>query len=167
VIKSDLLTIRPAVESDTATLLSLINELAEYEKLSDAVVATEETLRVTLFSGRPAAEALIGELEGRPVAFALFFHNYSTFLGRKGLYLEDLYVQPEYRGRGYGKGMLIRLAQIAVERGCGRFEWSVLDWNSSAIEFYRKLGAVPMDEWTVFRLDGTALAALSIPRKDE
>jgi GNAT superfamily N-acetyltransferase len=155
------MTIRPAVESDCGTLLLLIKELAEYEKLSHAVVATEESLRTSLFGPHPTAEALIGEVAGQAVAFALFFHNYSTFLGRKGLYLEDLYVQPACRGRGYGKCMLIRLAQIAVERGCGRFEWSVLDWNRAAIEFYSKLGAVPMNEWTVFRLDGAALAALS------
>lgn len=161
------LIIRPAVESDCATLLSLIRELAEYEKLSHAVVATEDLLRGSLFNPHPTAEALIGEVAGRTVAFALFFHNYSTFLGRKGLYLEDLYVQPEYRGCGYGKRMLIRLAQMAVERGCGRFEWSVLDWNRSAIAFYRKLGAVPMNDWTVFRLDGAALAALARAGQNE
>ncbi len=159
---TDSFIIRPAVESDTTTLLSLIKELADYEKLSHAVVATEDTLRASLFSDKPVAEALIGEVAGRAVAFAIYFHNYSTFLGRKGLYLEDLYVQPECRGCGFGKSLLIRLAQIAVERGCGRFEWAVLNWNTPAIEFYRKLGAVPMNEWTVFRLDGAALTALSI-----
>lgn len=155
------LTIRPAVESDCGTLLSLIKELAEYEKLSHAVIATEDSLRTSLFGPHPTAEAIIGETNDQPVAFALFFYNYSTFLGRKGLYLEDLYVKHECRGFGFGKHMLVHLAKIAVERGCGRFEWSVLDWNSPAIEFYKKLGAVPLAEWTVFRLEGDALARLA------
>jgi GNAT superfamily N-acetyltransferase len=154
-------TIRSAIASDISPLLSLIGQLAEYEKLSHAVVATEEDIRRSLFGPRPVAEALIGESNRKPVAFAVFFHNYSTFLGRPGLYLEDLFVVPTCRGKGFGKMMLAHLAKIAVERNCGRFEWSVLDWNKPAIEFYRKLGAVPMDEWTVFRLEGAALERLA------
>jgi GNAT superfamily N-acetyltransferase len=155
------LTIRPAIESDIPALLSLIKQLAEYEKLSHAVVATESDIRRSLFGPRPVAEALIGESDGKAVAFAVFFHNYSTFLGRPGLYLEDLFVVPTCRGKGFGKMMLAHLAKIAVERNCGRFEWSVLDWNEPAIEFYKKLGAVPMNEWTVFRLEGAALERLA------
>lgn len=153
--------IRPAIESDIPALLSLITQLAEYEKLSHAVVATENDLRRSLFGSHPVTEALIGESDGKPVAFAVFFHNYSTFLGRPGLYLEDLFVVPECRGTGFGRAMLAQLAKIAIERNCGRFEWSVLDWNEPAIEFYKKLGAVPMDEWTVFRLEGAALERLA------
>ena len=155
------LSIRPAIESDIPALLSLIKQLAEYEKLSHAVVATENDIRRSLFGPRPVAEALIGESDGKPVAFAVFFHNYSTFLGRPGLYLEDLFVVPECRGTGFGRAMLAHLAKIAIERNCGRFEWSVLDWNEPAIEFYKKLGAVPMNEWTVFRLEGAALERLA------
>jgi GNAT superfamily N-acetyltransferase len=153
--------IRPATEFDISVLLSLIRQLAEYEKLSQAVVATQDDLRRSLFGPHPVAEALIGESNGAPVAFAVFFHNFSTFLGRPGLYLEDLFVIPSCRGRGFGKMMLVHLAKIAVERNCGRFEWSVLDWNEPAIDFYRRLGAVPMDEWTVFRLEGAALERLA------
>lgn len=154
------LVIRPATAADSATILSLIQALAEYEKLSHEVVATAETLRETLFGERPQAEAIIAEWEGQPAGFALFFHNYSTFLSRRGLYLEDLFVKPELRGRGIGKALFTRLARIAVERGCGRFEWSVLDWNEPAIGFYEALGAEPMSEWTVFRLSGEALRKL-------
>ncbi|MBI5266103.1 MAG: GNAT family N-acetyltransferase [candidate division Zixibacteria bacterium] len=154
-------SIRPATESDIPVLLSLIKQLAEYEKLSHAVVATENDLRRSLFGPRPVAEALIGESGGQPVAFAVFFHNFSTFLARPGLYLEDLFVVPSCRGGGFGKLMLAYLAKIAIERNCGRFEWSVLDWNESAINFYKKLGAVPMDDWTVFRLEGDALKKLA------
>jgi GNAT superfamily N-acetyltransferase len=158
---ADQFTIRPATQRDIPVLLSLIRQLAEYEKLSHAVVATEQSLSESLFGNRPVAEALIGEESGVPVAFAVFFHNYSTFLGRAGLYLEDLFVVPDCRGRGYGKRMLVHLAQIAVERKCGRFEWAVLDWNTPAIEFYKKLGAEPMNDWTVFRLDGESLKRLA------
>lgn len=154
-------TIRPATEADIPVLLSLIKQLAEYEKLAHAVVATENDLRRSLFGPRPVAEALIGESDGQPVAFAVFFHNFSTFLGRPGLYLEDLFVVPSYRGGGFGKLMLTHLAKIAIERNCGRFEWSVLEWNESAINFYKKLGAVPMDDWTVFRLEGAELRKLA------
>lgn len=158
---TDKFVIRNATSADCGTLLLLIKDLAEYEQLSSAVVATEQSLRSTLFGKSPSAEAVIAEENGTPVGFALFFHNYSTFLGKKGLYLEDLFVKPDCRGRGYGKALLIHLAKIAVKRGCGRFEWAVLDWNSPAIDFYKSLGAVPMDEWTVFRVDGDALTNLA------
>jgi GNAT superfamily N-acetyltransferase len=158
---ADKFLIRSATSADCGTLLLLIRDLAEYEHLSDAVIATEESLRTSLFGRNPSAEAVIAEENGTPVGFALFFHNYSTFLGKKGLYLEDLFVKPDCRGRGYGKALLIHLAKIAVKRECGRFEWAVLDWNSPAIDFYKSLGAVPMDEWTVFRVDGDALHKLA------
>ncbi len=149
--------IRSAVPSDAALLLSLVRELAEYEKLAHEVVATEDMLREALFGARPVAEAVIAELEGIPVAFALFFHNFSTFLGTPGLYLEDLFVRQSARGRGVGQALFRHLAQLAVARGCGRFEWWVLDWNQPAIEFYRRQGAKPMSDWTVFRLTGDDL----------
>ena len=154
--------VRSATKEDVPLILALIRELAEYEKLSHEVTATEEGLREWLFGERPAAEVLIGEVEGRPAAFALFFHNFSTFLGKPGIYLEDLYVRPEFRGRGMGKAMLARLAKLAKERGCGRLEWWVLDWNESAIRFYASLGAVAMDEWTVYRVTGAALGDLAV-----
>jgi GNAT superfamily N-acetyltransferase len=144
-----------------ASLRRLIVELAEYERLAHQVVATEEDLRRTLFGGRAYAEVLIARVGGDVAGFALFFHNYSTFLGRPGLYLEDLYVRPAFRGVGLGRALLARLARIAVERDCGRLEWWVLDWNEAAIGFYRKLGARAMDDWTVFRLDDEALRALA------
>ncbi|HYO90618.1 MAG TPA: GNAT family N-acetyltransferase [Pyrinomonadaceae bacterium] len=142
-------------------ILSFIKELAEYERLSHEVVATEESLRESLFGEAAAAEVLIGYYKDAPVCFALFFHNYSTFLGRRGLYLEDLYVKPEMRGRGIGRAMLVHLAQLAKRRGCGRFEWAVLDWNEPAIKFYKNLGAVALDEWTTFRLTGESLDSLA------
>ncbi len=154
-------TIRPATERDIPTVLAFIRELADYERLSHEVSATEEDLAEALFGVRPFVEVILGESEGEPVGFALFFHNFSTFLGRPGIYLEDLYVRPEYRGRGVGKALLARLASIAVERRCGRLEWSVLDWNSPSIAFYNSLGAVPMDEWTIYRLTGESLARLA------
>ncbi len=160
------LEIRPATPDDTGLILTLIRELAEYEKLAHEVVATEEALRASLFSPRPHAEVRIAELSGEPVGFALFFHNYSTFLARPGLYLEDLYVRPEARGQGVGRALLGELAHIAVDRGCGRFEWWVLDWNESAIRFYESLGAEAMDEWTVFRVTGDALRSLAATRED-
>ncbi|MCB0360680.1 MAG: GNAT family N-acetyltransferase, partial [Bdellovibrionales bacterium] len=135
--------------------------LAEYERLSHEVVSSEADLAEALFGERPYAEVVIGEYKQSPVSFALFFHNYSTFVGKPGLYLEDLYVKPEMRGKGFGKVMLAYLARLARERGCGRFEWSVLDWNEPALQFYRSIGAVPMDEWTVQRLDGSALEQLA------
>jgi GNAT superfamily N-acetyltransferase len=153
--------IEQATARDAPVILGMIKALAEYERMSDQVTATEETLRATLFGARPAAEVVIGYAGDQPAGFALFFHNYSTFLGQPGLYLEDLFVAPEWRGSGLGKRLLTHLARLAVERGCGRFEWSVLDWNEPAIGFYKKLGAKPMDEWTVFRVTGDALRQLA------
>ena len=147
---------RFANENDVSIILQFIRELAEYEKLSHEVVATEEILRHWIFEEKKA-EVIFALDQGREVGFALFFHNFSTFLGRAGLYLEDLYVKPEFRGKGYGKGLLKQLAKIAVERGCGRLEWSCLDWNKPSIDFYRSLGAVPMEGWTVYRLTGDRL----------
>lgn len=150
--------IRNARADDAPLILSMIKELAEYERMSDEVVATAQMIRDTLFGDKNHAEVLIGELaDSTPVGFALFFHNYSTFLGRPGLYLEDLFIKPEYRGCGYGEALLRCLAQIAVERGWGRMEWSVLNWNEAAIGFYKRLGAVTMDQWTVYRLSGRVL----------
>ncbi len=153
-------SIRFARPDDVPTILALIEGLAEYERLAHEVRATEETLREHLFGERPFCEVLMAEVEARPVGFALFFHNYSTFLARPGIYLEDLFVVPEERGRGYGKALLATLARLAVERGCGRLEWSVLDWNEPSIQFYKALGAVPMDEWTAYRVTGEALTKL-------
>ena len=150
-----------ATIEDVPLILSFIKELAEFECLSHVVVATEDSLRDSLFGSRPKAEVVICYAENAPAGFALFFHNYSTFLGRAGIYLEDLYVRPEMRGRGAGRLLLAHLAQLAVERGCGRIEWAVLDWNEQAIKFYQRLGAVPMDEWTTFRLTGEALHNLA------
>ena len=153
--------VREASEGDVPLILSFIRELAEYEKLSDEVVATEGTLRESLFGERRYAEVLIAEHDGAPAGFALFFHSFSTFLGKPGLYLEDLYVKPAFRGAGIGKKMLVRLASLAVGRGCGRLEWWVLDWNEPAIGFYRSVGAEPMDDWTVYRVSGSALEDLA------
>ena len=156
-----LLSIRPATADDVPLIRQLIAELAEYERLADAAVATDDGLREQLFSAQPAAEVLIGEVDGEAAGFALFFHNFSTFLGKRGLYLEDLFVRPAFRGSGLGRHLMASLARIAVQRDCGRFEWSVLDWNAPAIGFYRTLGATGMDEWTVQRLEGDALRALA------
>jgi GNAT superfamily N-acetyltransferase len=158
---SDTITIRPATAADVPTILSFIRGLAKYERLEDACVATEESLRATLFGARPYAEVVFACLNGTPVGFALFFHNYSTFLAKPGIYLEDLFVNPEVRGRGLGKLLLQWLAKTAIERDCGRLEWSVLDWNEPSILFYKSLGAVPMSEWQIFRLTGPALGALA------
>ena len=155
------LSIAAATPDDVPLILGFIRELAAYERLSDQVSATEAMLRATLFGERPAAEVLIARDDGVPAGFALYFPNYSTFLAKPGIYLEDLYVRPESRGRGIGRALLTRIAALAVERGCGRFEWSVLDWNAPAIGFYRSLGAAPLEEWTVFRLSGDALATLA------
>lgn len=154
-------SIKPASTTDVPLLFSFIKELAEYEKLSHDVIATEEGLRKTLFGDHPYAEVVIGYLDHQPVSFALYFHNYSTFLGQPGIYLEDLYVKPEARGLRIGQKMLAYLAQLAKERKCGRLEWSVLNWNESAISFYEKLGAKAMDEWTVYRVTGQELDALA------
>ena len=144
--------IRTARPEDVPIILQLIHDLATYERAPDEVTATEEQLNQVLFGPRPAAEVVLA-LEGdAPVGFAVFFHNFSTWLGRPGLYLEDLFVKPEERGKGYGRALLVHLARIARDRGCGRMEWAVLDWNETAIQFYRALGAKPLDEWTVFRL---------------
>lgn len=150
-------TFRSARESDLAEVLRLICELAEYERLRDDVVATEDSLHTALFGARPTAEVLLAECDGRVAGFALFFHNFSSFLGRPGLYLEDIFVRPAFRRRGIGREFFRKLAQIAVERKCGRMEWSVLDWNEPALAFYESLGARPMSEWTVQRLAGDAL----------
>jgi GNAT superfamily N-acetyltransferase len=155
--------IRPATAADVPTIDRLIRGLAEYERLAHEVVLDEDRLREHLFGPRPFAEVLLAEDAGAVVGFALFFHNYSTFLARPGVYLEDLFVLPEHRGKGHGKALLRAVARLAVERGCGRLEWSVLDWNHPAIAFYRSLGAVPMDEWTVYRVAGAALAKLGGP----
>jgi GNAT superfamily N-acetyltransferase len=152
--------IREAAEEDVPLILSLIRELAEYERLSDEVVATEDGLRGSLFGERRYAEVLIAEHDGAPAGFALFFHNFSTFLGKPGIYLEDLYVRPEFRGSGIGRQLLVKLAHLASERGCGRLEWSVLDWNEPSIGFYMQLGAVAMDDWTIYRVSGHALRKL-------
>ncbi|MGI6515064.1 MAG: GNAT family N-acetyltransferase [Syntrophomonadaceae bacterium] len=152
--------LRFASEKDVPLILQLIRELAEYEGLLHEVVATGEILTEWLFV-KKKAEVLIGEYGGQPVGYALFFHNFSTFLGRAGIYLEDLYVRPEYRGRGYGKAFFRKLAQITVERGCGRLEWWCLDWNQPSIDFYLSLGAEPMEDWTVYRLTGDTLAELA------
>lgn len=151
------LEIRPATEGDVPLILSLIRGIAEYEKLLHEVVATEATLAASLFGEHPAAEVLLGFAEETPVAYAVFFHNFSTFLGTRGLYLEDLFVKPGFRGRGYGKSLLLHLARLAKERNCGRFEWSVLDWNEPAIGFYEALGADVLPDWRICRLAGPAL----------
>jgi GNAT superfamily N-acetyltransferase len=155
------LVIRPATVADVPIILELIRELATYERAPNEVTATEEQLVDVLFGPRPAAEVLLAFEQETPVGFAVFFHNFSTWLGRPGLYLEDLFVRPEQRGKGYGRALLVHLAKIAHERGCGRMEWAVLDWNEPAIQFYKKLGAAPLDEWTVFRLMRDGIAKLA------
>jgi len=155
------LRIASATGRDLPLILSFIRKLAEYEKLSHMVVATEDLLRDALFGPSPVAEVIIAYWNDQPVGFALFFHNFSTFLGRRGIYLEDLFVDPPYRGKGIGKSLLIHLAKIAKERNCGRFDWAVLDWNKPSIDFYKSLGAAPLDDWTLFRLTGDALDRLA------
>jgi GNAT superfamily N-acetyltransferase len=156
------LEIRVATEQDTKVILSFIKGLAEYERLSHEVLVTEELLRDSLFGTNPEAEVIIAFEGDEPAGFALFFHNYSTFLGQKGLYLEDLFVNPDRRGHGIGKALLAQLAKIAVERNCGRLEWAVLDWNEPAINFYKSLNAKLMDEWRTFRVTGEALETLAL-----
>jgi GNAT superfamily N-acetyltransferase len=153
--------ILPASPADVPVVLGFIRSLAEYEHLTNEVVATEELLRRHLFGAERRAEAVIAREDGEPAGFALYFHNFSTFLGRPGLYLEDLFVLPEKRGRGIGRALLLYLARLAFERGCGRMEWAVLDWNAPAIGFYQSLGAKPLSEWTVHRLTGAALEELA------
>jgi len=155
-----LIQIRPATPIDVPLILQLVRELAEYEREPDAVIATEGMLHEALFE-RGVAESVIAELDGKSVGFALFFHNFSTWTGKPGIYLEDLYVTPDARGAGAGKALLQHLAGIALDRGCSRFEWAVLDWNTPAIDFYRAMGAQAMDEWTVQRVSGDALTALA------
>lgn len=157
----DSLRIVPATRNDIPLILALIRELAEYERLSHEVDATEDLLSETLFGKRPYAEVILAYYDGQPVGYALFFHSYSTFLGRPGLYLEDLFVRPALRGKGIGKALLATLAGIAVKRKCGRLEWAVLNWNEPAIGFYKSLGAKPMDTWTVYRLTGDSLEQLA------
>ena len=154
-------SIRPATVADVPLILQLIRDLAIYEKAPGDVTATEPQLREVLFGDKPAAEVLLGFEGANSVGFAVFFHSFSTWLGRPGLYLEDLFVHPQHRGKGYGRALLVHLAKIARERGCGRMEWAVLDWNDPAIQFYRKLGAKPMDEWTVFRLTSDGISNLA------
>jgi GNAT superfamily N-acetyltransferase len=158
---ADRFRIQPATEHDVPIVLDLIRQLADYERLRQEAVATEADLRDGLFGPNAVAEALIAYVGDAPVGFALFFHNFSTFVGRRGLYLEDLFVLPAWRGRGFGRQLLVRLAQIAVERHCGRMEWAVLDWNELALRVYRAAGAQPLDEWTVHRLSGDALRRLA------
>ena len=153
--------LRPATTADTPHILAFIRELAEYEKLAHEAVADEATLATHLFGEHPSAEVIIAEVDGQPAGFALFFHTFSTFLGQRGLYLEDLFVRPAFRGLGLGRRLMVHLAQLALQRDCGRFEWSVLDWNAPAIGFYRSLGAAGLDEWTVQRVSGAALQTLA------
>jgi len=160
-IASEPFRIEPAQPADAALIVALVRELAEYERLLQDVRITTDDVQRDLFGPRAFAEAVIARVGDEPVGFALWFHNYSTFAGRPGLYLEDLFVRPAFRGRGYGEALLRYLARVTVERGCARFEWSVLDWNEPALAFYRKLGAVPMDDWTVQRVSGDALLALA------
>jgi GNAT superfamily N-acetyltransferase len=154
--------IRPATKTDVPVILSFIKKLADYERLSHEVTATEKTLRETLFGRRHAAEVAIGYFKRQPVCFVIFFHNYSTFLGLPGIYIEDLFVDEAFRRRGFGNALLRYVAGVAKERQCGRLEWSVLDWNEPAVNFYKKLGAVPMHEWTVFRLTGENLTKFAV-----
>jgi GNAT superfamily N-acetyltransferase len=158
------LSITAARPADVPLILSLISELAEYEKLSHEAVATEASLQESLFGAQPGAEAVIARVDGEPAGFALFFHNFSTFLGRRGLYLEDLFVRPNFRGRAIGKSLLIHLAALALERGCGRFEWQVLDWNKPARDFYERLGAKANPVWVNYRMTGEALQRLAAAR---
>lgn len=156
-----MLALRPARPDEAPLVRSLIEELADYERLRDACKATDAAVHEALFGAHPAAECVLAEWSGEVVGFALFFHNFSTFEAKRGLYLEDLFVRPAFRQHGIGRSLLKHLARLALERGCARFEWSVLDWNEPAIRFYKAIGARPMDEWTVFRVDGSALEDLA------
>ena len=159
--ESDRVRIEPATDRDVPVLLSLIQSLADYERLSHQVVATEARLRESLFGERPAAEAAIAYADGRHAGYAVWFHTFSTFIGKRGLYLEDVFVLPEFRGRGIGRALLGHVAQVAVARDCGRLEWAVLDWNEPAIGFYRRIGAGPVEGWSIFRIMGDPLQALA------
>lgn len=152
---------RPATGQDAGIVLTFIRHLAEYEQLAHLVSATEEGLREALFGERPGAEVLLAYVDGAPAGFAVYFHNFSTFLGRRGMWLEDIFVEPPMRGKGVGKSLLLAVARIAHERGCGRFEWAALDWNTPAWDFYRALGAAPLEDWTMFRVSGAALEKLA------
>jgi GNAT superfamily N-acetyltransferase len=158
------ITVRAAVPADVPIILRFIRELAEYERAPQEAVARPQLLHDALFSARPACEAFMGELDGTPEGFALFFHNFSTWKGKRGLYLEDLYITPAARGKGLGKALFVAVAKVAVERGCPRLEWNVLDWNEPALQFYRSLGAEPLSEWTIHRLSGDALTKLASGR---
>ena len=158
------LVIRSAEPADVALILAFVQELAEYERLSHAVTATEQTLLDSLFGQHPGAEVLLAFAGDAPAGFAVFVHNFSTFLGKRGLWLEDLYVKPKFRGQGYGRELLLHVARVAHQRECGRFEWAVLDWNAPAIKFYKSLGAQPLDDWTIFRVTGESLARLAAIR---
>jgi GNAT superfamily N-acetyltransferase len=158
---TDQIRIEPATPDDVPTIRALIGELADFERLSHEAQASDEQIHESLFGPKPGAEVIMARIGEDVAGFALFFHNYSTFLGRRGIYLEDLFVRPQFRGSGCGAALLRQLAKIAVERKCGRLEWSVLDWNQRAIDFYKALGAVPMDEWTVYRVTGPALEKLA------
>ncbi len=155
------LLLRQATEADAPVILKFIKDLATYERLEHTVVATEESVRKTLFGPKQYAEVILADWKGQPAGFALFFHNYSTFLSKPGIYLEDLFVEPALRGNGIGKALLKKLAELAVERGCGRLEWAVLDWNEPSIKFYKSLGALPMSDWIINRLTGDALGSLA------
>lgn len=165
-IATDTFRIRPSTPHDAALILGFIRELAEYEKLAHEVTATEQDIQTQLFGPSPKAECVIAEVDGAPVGFALFFHNFSTFVGKPGLYLEDLYVKPEFRGKGFGRQLLSYLAKLALARDCGRFEWAVLDWNAPAIRFYKSLGARMMESWRINRLSGGALEKLAAEAHD-
>lgn len=156
-----MINLRPATVVDVPLILRFIRDLGAYEKMSDEVVVTEDDLRKTLFDGTPKAHVVIGEVDGKAQGFALYFYNYSTFVGRAGLYLEDLFVTKESRGQGLGKALILHLAEIAAKEGCGRMEWAVLNWNAPSIEFYKSLGAKPLEDWTGYRLDHKALGALT------
>jgi GNAT superfamily N-acetyltransferase len=156
-----MVTIVPAIESDVPAIYQLVTALAEYERLAHEVVSTEDDIRRSLFGPRPYAEVLLAKSDAKTIGFALFFHNYSTFLGRPGIYLEDLFVLPEWRAQGIGRQLLVALARVAVDRNCGRLEWSVLDWNEPAIGFYKRMGARVMDEWRICRLTGEALGKVA------
>lgn len=166
-IKLESVELKKVEEGDIPLLLWFIKEIAEYEKLPHEVTATEDVLKESFFGKKSTVEGYLAFLEGQPVGYAIYFYNFSSFLGKKGMYLEDLFVLPQFRGKGIGKQILVFLAQQAISEGCGRFEWAVLDWNTPAIEFYKSLGAVPMDGWTIFRLSGDELQKFNLPSSEK